>query len=30
MLREDEVNEAAVPAGVWESFTQYIHLLGKK
>lgn len=30
LLREDDVVNDAVPAGVWESFTQYIHLLGKK
>lgn len=30
LLREDEVVEAAVPAEVWESFTQYLQLLARK
>lgn len=30
LLREDAVAEDGVPAGVWDSFAQYIHLLGKK
>lgn len=30
LLREDDVVDDAVPAGVWESFKHYIQLLGKK
>ena len=29
VLREDEVDDAAVPDQVWDSFAQYIRLLGK-